>query len=329
MNEFIQKSAEQVLNGQQVDKTQAIELYNIGSENFWDLLYYSNLIREKYFGKKIKVCSIVPGRMGGCSEDCKFCAQSARYETHIKKAEYTSDNDLLEAARQAAEDGVPTLGIVNSGQSVTEKELDRLTGLIKKIRTDFGLEICASLGILTEEQAQKLADAGVSRYNHNLETSQNHFSDIVSTHTFADRVKTIKLAHQAGMQVCAGGIFGIEETKQDRIEMALTLRELGVDTVPMNFLHPIEGTPLAKSKPLSPIEILTLIAVYRFILPKAHLKVAGGRVLNLRDLQSWIFNAGATAILSGNYLTTAGRDVPEDMQMLNDLGLEPILTKEC
>jgi len=160
------------------------------------------------------------------------------------------------------------------------------------------------------------------RFNHNLETSARHFSNIVSTHEYADRVKTIEAGLKAGLGVCAGGIFGIGENESDRIDMALELRRLDVDMVPMNFLHPIEGTPLSNAEKLSPREILRIVALYRFILPTTHLKVAGGRVLNLRDLQSWIFYAGCTSILSGNYLTTAGRDVKEDLQMLEDLGLQ-------
>jgi len=185
------------------------------------------------------------------------------------------------------------------------------------------LSVCASLGTITGEQAKRLADSGLTGYNHNLETSERHFPDIVTTHKYADRVRTIRAAQAAGLRVCAGGIFGIGETDEDRVEMALELRGLGVDTVPMNFLHPIKGTPMGEAETLEPREILRIIAMYRFILPRTTLKIAGGRVLNLRDMQSWMFYAGANAILSGNYLTTAGRAVQEDLQMLRDLHLEP------
>jgi biotin synthase len=187
---------------------------------------------------------------------------------------------------------------------------------------DYELSVCVSWGIITTEQARRLAGAGVSRYNHNLETSERHFGNIVTTHKYADRVRTIEAVKEAGLGICAGGIFGIGETEADRVDMALELRRLGADTVPMNFLHPIEGTPLGDAPTLKPRQILRIIAIYRFILPKTNLKIAGGRVLNLRDLQSWMFYAGATSILSGDYLTTTGRAVAEDMQMLADLGLE-------
>jgi len=227
----------------------------------------------------------------------------------------------MTAARQAQMNGVTRFGIVYSGKAVSEKELDRIENLIKQIKA-MGLKVCASLGVIRRQQAARLVGAGLTGYNHNLETSERYFSNVVTTHNFADRVKTIEVAQEAGLRVCAGGIFGIGETDDDRVEMALRLRGLGVDTVPMNFLHPIKGTPLSDSETLRPAEILRIIALYRFILPRTNLKIAGGRVLNLRDLQSWMFYAGANGILSGNYLTTTGRAVSEDMQMLVDLGLE-------
>jgi biotin synthase len=230
----------------------------------------------------------------------------------------------MAGAKEAKQKSVPNFGIVYSGKKVSQSELDRLIALTERIKTELGMGVCMSLGIVSEENMQRLADAGVVRFNHNLETSERHFPDIVTTHKYEDRVKTIEAGLAAGMGVCAGGIFGIGETEDDRIDMAFELRRLGVDMVPMNFLHPIEGTPLGSAEKMPPREILRIVALYRFILPKTHLKVAGGRVLNLRDLQSWIFYAGSTAILSGNYLTTAGRAIEDDLQMLADLGLETI-----
>jgi len=289
--------------------------------DYYDLLYWANRIRERFFGNQIGICSIVAGRLGGCDQDCKFCAQSARYNGGYIETKITSDETILDVARQARDSGVRRFGIVYSGRGVSEKELGRLEGLIKQIH-DLKLEVCGSFGIITVEQAQRLVRSGLTGYNHNLETSKGHFSEIVSTHDYADRVRTIEAAKEAGLGVCAGGIFGIGESDKDRVDMARELRRLGVDTVPMNFLHPIEGTPLADSKRLEPREILRIIALYRFILPSVNLKVAGGRVLNLGDMQSWIFYAGANAVLSGNYLTTSGRSVKEDMRMLDALGLE-------
>ncbi|MHC4618625.1 MAG: biotin synthase BioB [Planctomycetota bacterium] len=322
MNEKIGTIAECCLSGGEIDRGQIDILLAEAKTHFFDLLYWANRIRERFFGNKVRICSIVPGRLGGCNEDCRFCAQSARYSAGYASTKTLSDEEVLSAAEQANLSGVGRFGIVYSGRAVGEKELARLGGLIAQIKERFGLKVCASLGTITEQQARRLADSGLSGYNHNLETSERHFPDIVTTHKYADRVNTIRAVQAVGLRVCAGGIFGIGESDGDRVEMALELRGLGVNTVPMNFLHPIEGTPLGEAKTLEPKEILSIIAVYRFILPKTTLKIAGGRVLNLRDMQSWMFYAGANAILSGNYLTTTGRAVREDVQMLKDLGLE-------
>lgn len=325
MKPTIVRTAEHVLNGNLLDRDgiDSLLVESCDRDGLEDMLYCANRIRRKFFGDRIKICSIVAGTVGGCSQDCSFCAQSLRYDTAIdKKPKVALDEDILLAAEAAIDAGVPNLGIVNSGKALCESELVRIENLVVKIKDKYDIGVCAGLGILSEPQAKRLYAAGVTRYNHNLETSERHFANIVSTHKYSDRVKTIKNAQSAGMEICAGGIFGIGESDSDRVDMALALRDLQVDTVPMNFLHPIEGTPLGDSETLKPLEILRIIALYRFILPTVNLKVAGGRVLNLRDMQSWIFNAGATSILSGNYLTTAGRSTDEDMQMLTDLGLE-------
>jgi biotin synthase len=325
MNQQIEQYAKQILAGQLLEPDDITVLSKLSSDHLDDLLYWANEIRKANFGNKVKMCSIVPGRLGGCSQDCAFCAQSLHYDTAVDKTPQVLDDDqIMAAAVEAKQKGVPNFGIVYSGKKVSQSELDRLIALTQRIKTELGMGVCMSLGIVSPENMQRLADAGVVRFNHNLETSERHFSEVVSTHQYADRVRTIEAGLKAGMGVCAGGIFGIGETETDRIDMALELRRLGVDMVPMNFLHPIEGTPLGKAETMPPREILRIVALYRFILPKTHLKVAGGRVLNLRDLQSWIFYAGCTAILSGNYLTTAGRSVEDDLQMLKDLGLETV-----
>jgi biotin synthase len=325
MDRTIRDIAAKVLAGGLLGRTEAGVLLERGGANLHDILYWANRIREKHFGDGVRICSIVPGRLGGCEQDCKFCAQSSRYKTAVpRKAQVLTDEEIMEGARQAKAAGIPHFGIVYSGKAVSESELTRLEKLVARIRREVGIRVCAGLGIIGDDQARRLAAAGVERYNHNLETSERHFADIVTTHTFKERVETIRAAKKAGMGLCAGGIFGIGETEDDRVDMALELRELGADTIPMNFLHPIPGTPMGDMKTLEPGQILRIIAMYRFLLPKASLKVAGGRVLNLRDMQSWIFYAGATSILSGNYLTTAGRAVTDDVQMVKDCGLRPV-----
>jgi len=323
MNDEIKSIADCCLAGDEISRAQIDAVVDAAGEHFSDLLYWANEIRQHFFGNKVRVCSIVPGTLGGCSQDCKFCAQSARYNAGYTTAKMLSDEQIMAAAEQAKLSGVTSFGIVCSGRGADEKELERLCGLIRRIKERFGLTVCASFGLITAEQAGRLVEAGLTGYNHNLETSEKHFGDIVTTHRYSDRVATIETAQQVNLRICAGGIFGIGEMDEDRVDMALELRRLGVDAVPMNFLHPIAGTPLGDAEALEPREILRIIAIYRFILPKTTLKIAGGRVLNLRDMQSWIFYAGANGILSGNYLTTAGRAVEEDMQMLKDLELHP------
>jgi biotin synthase len=325
MDKAISDIAALVLAGGLLDRGQASLLLERGGADLHDILYWANRIRLKHFGNGVRICSIVPGRLGGCSQDCKFCAQSSRYKTAVPRdPQVLTDEEIMEGARQAKAAGVPHFGIVYSGKAVNESELLRLEKLVARIRSEVGIRVCAGLGIISEGQAARLAAAGVERYNHNLETSRRHFADIVTTHTFKERIDTIRAAKKAGMGICAGGIFGIGETEDDRVDMALELRELAADTIPMNFLHPIPGTPMGEMKTLEPGEILRIIALYRFLLPKASLKVAGGRVLNLRDMQSWIFYAGATSILSGNYLTTAGRAVADDVRMVRDCGMTPV-----
>lgn len=322
MNKKIAAFSEYLLQQGRLSTDEINTLACESRDNLSDLLYWADKIRKHYFGNTIRICSIVPGRLGGCSEDCKFCAQSSRYKTGYAHSQTLSDEEILEAANQAESAGLTRFGIVYSGRSVDDNELLRLRNIIKKIKEGIGLNVCGSFGTINYEQAARLVEAGLSIYNHNLETSQRNFANIVTTHRYADRVKTIKAAKEAGLDICAGGIFGIGESETDRIQMAVQLRELDVHTVPMNFLHPVKGTPLENQKSLEPLEILRIIALYRLILPDKTLKIAGGRVLNLRDLQSWMFYAGANAILSGNYLTTSGRAVKEDLQMLCDLGLQ-------
>ncbi|MHC5083411.1 MAG: biotin synthase BioB, partial [Planctomycetota bacterium] len=244
MNQQIQQYAEKVLSGDLLNRDEVIELSELSMDNFDDMLYWANEIRKANFGNKVKMCSIVPGRLGGCSQDCAFCAQSVHYDTAVDKTpKVLSDEQIMDAAIEAKSKGVPNFGIVYSGKRVVGDELDRLIALTKRIKDELKMGVCMSIGIVSDEDMQKLADAGVVRFNHNLETSERHFADIVTTHKYADRVNTIKAAIKAGMGVCGGGIFGIGETEQDRIDMAIQLRDLGVDMLQMNFLHPIQGTP--------------------------------------------------------------------------------------
>jgi biotin synthase len=322
MHERIAAIARQVLEGQDIDRLTARELARVEGDDLYDLFYWANRLRIRFVGREVKFCAIVAAKAGACSEDCKFCAQSAHHQAAARSLNVLRDDQVLAAAAHAADVGADSFGIVNSGRGPTRRELeDWLKPIMMKIATEGRTRACATLGALTPETAQFLYDCGIRRINHNLETSERHFPNIVSTHPFAERVRTLRVAKAAGLSLCSGGIFGMGEDWEDRLDLLLMLRELGVDVVPLNFLNAIEGTPLADMPPLPPMECLKIIAIARFILPNKELKVAGGREKVLRDLQSWIFFAGADSTMIGNYLTTYGRPPGQDHQMVRDLGL--------
>ena len=313
--------ADTVIAGRSITPDQALSLLHLQGQQCNELFLWANQIRIQCLGPEISLCAIASARTANCPEDCRFCAQSTRYQTNVQPN--TADPaDLLQAADSAAQLGVNSFGLVTSGKTPTDKEIDRLAETIREISRRHNLQCCASLGCLDERQARRLYQLGVRRYNHNLETSRRFFPSIVSTHSYDDRIKTVQVAKQAGLKVCCGGIFGLGETLQDRVELAFTLRELEVDTVPVNFLNPIPGTPLADRPLLKPMEALQIIAMLRFVLPDKQIKVAGGREVTLRDLQSWMFFAGASSTMVGNYLTTQGRRAEDDFQMLADLELD-------
>ena len=329
----IEQLAREVLAGRQLGAAEATALVGASADRPADLLYWAHRIRRERFGDEVKFCSIGAGRMGACSEDCKWCAQSARYATHVPSAaQRASAEQLTEAAEQAVASGASSFGIVNSGRTPGREDLDLVARAVPAIHAATGrhLTACASLGELDDRTAARLVAMGVRRYNHNLETSRRLYGRLVTTHRYDDRLATLAAARRAGLSLCCGGIFGVGETWDDRIDLALTLRDqVRPDVTPLNFLHPIPGTPLQEVQPLSPAECLRIIAVFRFLLPQVDLKVAGGREVNLRDLQSWMFYAGATSCLVGNYLTTAGRQGQDDLQMVADLGLKLVETFSC
>lgn len=320
-SEQIATLALSVLGGGQLDREQARFLATLEGDDLYDLFYWANKIRIRFVGRQVKFCSIVTGKTGACSEDCSYCSQSKHYKTHVTP-DKMSVEDMLKASDEAMANGASSMGIVNSGRGPTERELDWMEPFFRKTAEEGKIRPCATLGELTPEQAKRLKDMGVQRVNHNLETSARHFDQIVSTHSYQDRVRTIQNAKAAGLSICSGGIFGMGEDWDDRIDMALALRDLGADVVPINFLNAIQGTPMyGEVTPLEPMEALQIIAVYRFLLPDRELKIAGGREKILRDMQSWIFFAGGSSFLIGNYLTTFGRTPKQDHQMLRDLGL--------
>ena len=323
MNNKIKKVANHSLQNKPISRNDALFLMQIDGDEIYDLFYWANQIRLKYFGHSIKTCSIVSAKQGRCTEDCSFCSQSARYHTGIKEFSLIDANKILDVAKCAEQTGSGSIGIVTSGYSINNhQELDHICTSIQTIVSNTCIHPHGSFGILTKEMAASLMKSGLKRINHNLETSERFFPNVCSTHTFQDRVNTISIAKEAGLEICSGAIFGIGEGIKDRIDLAFTLKTLGVDVVPLNFLYPITGTPLENSDPLTPTEALKIISGFRFILPDKEIKIAGGRERSLRDLQSWMFYAGANSTMIGNYLTTKGRSVEEDLQMIKDLNLE-------
>jgi biotin synthase len=319
----IARLAGRVLAGGLLDRGDAEVLARVGGDDVYDLFYWANRIRTQFKGRDVKFCAIVAAKVGGCSEDCKFCAQSEHYDAPARQQSRLTDEQVLDSAQHAAEVGADSFGIVNSGRGPTRRELeDWLKPLMMKIATEGRTRACATLGALTPETARFLYDCGIRRINHNLETSERHYPNIVSTHPYAERINTLRVAKAAGLSLCSGGIFGMGEAWQDRLDMMFALREIGVDVMPINFLNAIHGTPLEHMEKLPPMECLKIIAIARFVLPGAELKVAGGREVCLRDLQSWIFFAGADSTMIGNYLTTYGRKPEMDHQMVMDLGLK-------
>lgn len=316
----------QVLNGGELSREDAGWLFELEERaDIIELMSWANRVREKYKGNKIHLCSIVNIKAGGCSENCRFCAQSALYDTNSPRYELIERESVMAAAEEAKTKGVVALGIVAAWRGLDEGPiLDDLCRCLEEMKADGKARPDASLGMIKKQKvADRLRDAGLECYNHNLETSRRFFPEVCTSHSYDERVQTIRHLKQAGIKICSGGILGMGETRADRCELAFSLKELGVHVVPLNFLNPVQGTPFAKNEPLAPMEILKCIACFRLIMPRQEIKVAGGRTLNLRDLQSLIFVAGASALMVGNYLTTLNQPVDQDLQMIRDLGLDP------
>ncbi|MCX5716511.1 MAG: biotin synthase BioB [Candidatus Omnitrophica bacterium] len=288
-----------------------------------DFLFIADKTRKRFKKNDIELCSIVNAKSGNCSEDCRFCAQSARYRAKIDRYPLLPAKDIVKAAKSAAANKATCFGIVTSGRSINSpEEVRNIAAAVQKIKKEIPLLKCsASLGSIPRIFMRELKQAGLDRFHHNPETSENFFRRMCTTHPYKERIKTIADAKKEGLGICAGGIFGLGEKRKDRLALAIALRDLGVESVPLNFLHPIQGTPLEDAKPLPPQEILRTIAMFRLVLPKADIKVCAGRIVNLRDLQSMIFFAGASGMMIGNYLTQQGRSPALDLQMIKDLGL--------
>jgi len=321
VDSYIEVTKERVLRRQGLDSDDAMELYESGKKAPYYLLAAASEIRERFKGRTISLCSIVNAKSGRCSENCRFCAQSSHYKTDAPSYPLKSAAEIIEEARKAAESGAHNFGIVTSGKRISgRKEWAVIHEAIEGIN-ELGLKPCASVGIIDRKKARELKDAGLYRYHHNLETSRSFFRNICTTHDYEEDVETMRAAKEAGLSACCGGLFGLGEDIRHRIELAMTLKELDVDSVPVNILNPIPGTPLAGAAPLPPMEILLSVAIFRFILPEKDIKLCGGKEKNLRQLLPLGIMAGCNSLMTGNYLTTLGRNTALDLEMIRDMGL--------
>ena len=322
MTERIRRIGERVLAGGAIAYEEAVELFERSDYDVHELFHVANRLRLDRFGNRVHVCSIVNAKSGNCPEDCGFCSQSARHATAIQTYGLISTQAMVEAGRKAAEQGASALGVVAAvkGYTVASKDFQMIVQGILAIVQDGRVEGHASLGIMGEEEFRQLKAAGLTEFNHNLETGRSYFPKVCTTHTYDDRVNTIKAARAVGIRVCSGGIIGMGEEPFHRAELAFALRELDVDEVPLNFLVSVDGTRLENAPPLQPLEILKVIALFRWILPKQDIFICAGRH-HLGELQAMIFFAGASGIMIGDFLTTKNRSVSDDLKMLHDLGL--------
>jgi biotin synthase len=326
VRERLTELGERVLGGGSVTREEAMSLFDLdNSSDIFDLMAWANRIRERFKGNKIHLCSIVNAKAGACSEDCSFCAQSSFYQTGSPRYGFVDPEPVLRAANEANANSVTAVGLVAAWKGLKEGPmLDEVCDRVRELAASGKVRTDVSLGIIKSQTvADRLKEAGVECYGHNLETSRRFFPGQCSTHSYDERIETIKFLKNAGIKICSGGIIGMGETREDRCDLAFSLREVGANVVPINILNPIPGTPFEKVAPLPPMEVLKTIACFRFILPKKEIMVAGGRTVNLRDMQCMIFTAGASALMVGNYLTTLNQPVEKDLQMLKDLGLDP------
>ncbi len=297
----------------------AREVVSLPDDRLPELIALAHRVRLEFAGPEVEVESILSVKTGGCPEDCHFCSQSGRFETPVRPEPFLPLALIVDAARKSAEAGATEFCIVLAVRGPDERIMEQTLEAVDAIRREVGINVACSLGILTSDQAKTLAEAGVHRYNHNLEASRSFFPSIATTHTWDERYETCLLVKEHGMELCSGGILGMGESWDQRVEFALQLRELGPCEVPINFLNPRPGTPLGDRPVLTPFEALRCIAFFRLMLPSATLRYAGGREVTLRDLQATGMLAGINALIIGNYLTTLGRAPEEDLRMLEDL----------
>jgi biotin synthase len=313
--------AEKSLRGELIAREEMQAVLDAPDDDLPELLAAAFKVRRKYFGKRVQIHMLMNAKSGLCPEDCHYCSQSSVSHAPIEKYPFLDKEKLLEGALTAKAAGAVRFCIVNSGRGPTAREIQDLSGVVREIKSRVDINICCSLGLMDEDKVQALKDAGVERINHNLNTSERHHPHICTTHTYADRVETVSNVKSAGLSSCCGGIVGMGETDDDLMDLAVSLRELGVDSIPINFLHPIDGTPFEGIKTLTPQRCLKILCMFRLVNPDKELRVGGGREINLRSLQPLSLYPANSLFVNG-YLTTPGMDTSETHRMIADMGFE-------
>ena len=320
-NKYYIELAEKILEEKLPDNSAYLNILSAPEADLPGILTGAGMLRENFFGKKIHLCTICNGKSGKCSEDCKFCSQSSFSKTDAPVYPILKKEELKRGGMYAQETPINRYSIVTTGRGLPHKDVEAVAEAMSEL-DNTKIKKCVSLGILKDEDLKLLKEAGITRYHHNLETSRTLFKDICTTHTYDERIDTIKAAKRQGMEICSGGIFGIGETDEQILEIATDLKELDIDAVPLNFLVPIKGTPYGNAQNLTPSRCLRIIAFFRYFLPQKQIIICGGREKNLKELHPLIFYAGASGTMTGNYLTTDGRTLDNDLEMLKHLGLE-------
>ncbi len=323
-----QRLADRVLAGDILSADEALAVLGCPDDELLELLAAVYRVRRRWFGNQVQLYFLMNAKSGLCPEDCGYCSQSKVSEAEIPRYNLLSREKLLDGAREAAERQARTYCIVISARSPNEREMRAVTAIVPEIKRQFNLKICACLGLLTPEQAAQLKACGVDRVNHNLNTSDSFYREICTTHTFGDRLATLRAVRDAGLEMCSGGIIGMGEQPRDVVDMALALRDLGVQSIPVNFLNPIDGTPLAGRWHLNPRYCLKVLAMFRLVNPDREIRIAGGRELHLGSMQALALYA-ANSIFVGDYLTTQGQPPEADYQMIRDLGFEIVHNGEA
>ena len=311
-----------------IDEKEALALLSCEGADAYALLERANRVRIEHKGFEVELCGVLNAKSGMCPEDCRFCPQSVHSDSEVACYSLVDDDTMIAAAAQAGSGRASRFGIVTAGERVeVEDEVDTIVRALKRMARETGVSPCASLGILAPETLRRFKEAGLKRYHCNVETAKSFFDHICTTHSWSDSAETIRTAKALGLTTCSGGIFGLGESLEQRVEMLGQIRELEVDSVPINFLNPIKGTPLEDAAPITPMECLKAVAVARLMMPAKTIRICGGREHNLRDLQSWLLISGADGLMVGGYLTTKGRSVSDDIRMVLDAGFELVSTR--